>query len=61
MANALGMNSQKTIIKAVKQIVEIVVPTSGLLLNANPIKVTIDEAKILTILLPNNIAEIDNS
>ena len=49
------MNSQKIIINAVKIIVVITVPISGFEERAKPIKVTIEEAKILTILFPNNI------
>ena len=58
----LGINSQNIIIKIVKQIVAIVVPNevfSGL--NNIPIIVIIEDAKILTTLLPNKIAEIDSS
>ena len=55
------MNSQKIIINAVKIIVVITVPISGFEERAKPIKVTIEEAKILTILFPNNIAEILSS
>ena len=55
------MNSQKIIINTVKQIVDMVVPMFVFPLKAKPINVTIEEAKILAMLLPNNIADIDNS